>query len=70
MFLKQKSLKSVEEFRSIADKYRTAHPIKPLAKEHSILANVGVNKTQTGKDRQLEHKEQDRRHSRIDRWVD
>ena len=70
IFLKEKSPKSVKEIRSLADKYRTTHPSKPLAKEHSILANVGVNKTQTGKDTQIEHKEQDRRHSRRDRWVD
>ena len=70
MFLKEKSPKSVKEIRSLADKYRTAHPSKPLAKEHSILANVGVNKIRTGKDTQIKHKEQDRRHSRRDRWVD
>ena len=70
MFLKKRSPKSVKEIRSLADKYRTAHPSKPLAKEHSILANVGVNKIRTGKYKQNEHKEQDRRHSRRDRWVD
>ena len=70
MFLKERSPKSVQEIRSLADKYRTAHPSKPLAKEHSILAKVGVNKIRTGKDKQNEHKEQDTRHSRRDRWVD
>ena len=70
MFLKEKSPKSVKETSSLADKYRTAHLSKPLAKEHSILANVGVSKIRTGKDKQIEHKDQDRRHSRRDRWVD
>ena len=51
MFLKERSPKSVKEIRSLADKYRTAHPSKPLAKDHSISANVGVNKIQTGKDK-------------------
>ena len=45
MFLKERSPKSVKEIRSLAEKYRTAHPSKPLAKDHSILANVGVSKT-------------------------
>ena len=40
MFLKERSPKSVKEIRSLAEKYRTAHPSKP-----SILANVGVSKT-------------------------
>ena len=48
------------------DKYRTAHPSKHLAEEHSILANVGVNKIQTGRGKQNEHNGQDRRHSRRD----
>ena len=46
MFLKERSPKSVKDIRSLADKYRTAPPSKPLAKEHSILANVGFNKIQ------------------------
>ena len=66
MFLKERSPKSVKDIRSLADKYRTAHPSKPLAKEHSILANVGVNKIQTGRGKQNEHNGQDRRHSRRD----
>ena len=45
MFLKERSPKSVKEIRSLAEKYRTAHPSKPLAKDHSILANVGVSNT-------------------------
>ena len=69
MFLKERSPKSVKEIRSLVDMCRTERPSKPLAKEHSILTNVGV-KIRTGKDKQNEHKEQDRRHSRRDRWVD
>ena len=59
MFLKERSPKSVKEIRSLAEKYRTAHPSKPLAKDHSILANVGVSKTNGRK--QDETKEQENR---------
>ena len=59
-------LKSVKEIRSLAEKYRTAHPSKPLAKNHSILANVGVSKTNGRK--QDETKEQENRQSRRDKW--
>ena len=61
MFLKERSPKSVKEIRSLAEKYRTAHPSKPLAKDHSILANVGVSKTNGRK--QDETKEQEKRQS-------
>ena len=37
MFLKERSPKSVKEIRSLAEKYRTAHPSKPLAKDHSMF---------------------------------
>ena len=50
MFLKERSPKSVKEIRSLAEKYRTAHPSKPLAKDHSILANV-VSARQTEENR-------------------
>ena len=40
MFLKERSPKSVKEIRSLAEKYRTAHPSKPLAKDHSILVSA------------------------------
>ena len=66
MFLKERSPKSVKEIRSLAEKYRTAHPSKPLAKDHSILANVGVSKTNGRK--QDETKEQENRQSRRDKW--
>ena len=66
MFLKERSPKSVKEIRSLAEKYRTAHPSKPLAKDHSILANVGVSKTNGRK--QDETKEQEKRQSRRDKW--
>ena len=66
MFLKERSPKSVKEIRSLAEKYRTAHPSKPLAKDHSILANVGVSKTNARK--QDETKEQENRQSRRDKW--
>ena len=66
MFLKERSPKSVKEIRSLAEKYRTAHPSKPLAKDHSILANVGVSKTNGRK--QDEAKEQENRQSRRDKW--
>ena len=66
MFLKERSPKSVKEIRSLAEKYRTAHPSKPLAKDHSILANVGVRKTNGRK--QDETKEQENRQSRRDKW--
>ena len=66
MFLKERSPKSVKEIRSLAEKYRTAHPSKPLAKDHSILANVGVGKTNGRK--QDETKEQENRQSRRDKW--
>ena len=41
MLLKERSPKSVKEMRSLADKYRTFN-----------LANVGVNKIQTGRGKQ------------------
>ena len=66
MFLKERSPKSVKEIRSLAEKYRTAHSSKPLAKDHSILANVGVSKTNGRK--QDETKEQENRQSRRDKW--
>ena len=66
MFLKERSPKSVKEIRSLAEKYRTAHPSKPLAKDHSILANVVVSKTNGRK--QDETKEQENRQSRRDKW--
>ena len=66
MFLKERSPKSVKEIRSLAEKYRTAHPSKPLAKDHSILANVGVSNTNGRK--QDETKEQENRQSRRDKW--
>ena len=66
MFLKERSPKSVKEIRSLAEKYRTAYPSKPLAKDHSILANVGVSKTNGRK--QDETKEQENRQSRRDKW--
>ncbi|GFO07573.1 hypothetical protein PoB_003407800 [Plakobranchus ocellatus] len=44
MFLKERSPISVKEVRNLADKYRTAHPAKPIAKEVEIVANVGVRK--------------------------
>ena len=66
MFLKERSPKSVKEIRSLAEKYRTAHPSKPLAKDHSILANVDVSKTNGRK--QDETKEQENRQSRRDKW--
>ncbi|GFO13123.1 reverse transcriptase [Plakobranchus ocellatus] len=44
MFLKERSPISVKEVRNLADKYRTAHPSKPIAKEVEIVANVGVTK--------------------------
>ena len=69
MFLKERSPKSVKEIRSLADKYRTAHPSKPLAKDHSILANVGVNKRKAGGGKQNEHIGQDRRHNRRNIWL-
>ncbi|GFN88379.1 reverse transcriptase [Plakobranchus ocellatus] len=36
MFLKERSPISVKEVRNLADKYRTAHPVKPIAKEVEI----------------------------------
>ena len=66
IFLKERSPKSVKEIRSLAEKYRTTHPSKPLAKDHSILANVGVSKTNGRK--QDETKEQENRQSRRDKW--
>ncbi|GFS21386.1 reverse transcriptase [Elysia marginata] len=35
MFLKERSLKSIQEVHALADKYRTAHPGKAIAKEQS-----------------------------------
>ena len=65
MFLKERSPKSVKEIRSLAEKYRTAHPSKPLAKDHSILANVGVSKTNG---RKQDETKQENRQSRRDTW--
>ncbi|GFN95462.1 hypothetical protein PoB_002196800 [Plakobranchus ocellatus] len=40
MFLKERSPISVTEVRNLADKYRTAHPSKPIAKEVEIKAKI------------------------------
>ncbi|GFO35986.1 hypothetical protein PoB_006249100 [Plakobranchus ocellatus] len=62
MFLKERSSISVKEVRNLADKYRTAHPAKPIAKEVEIVANVGVTK-----ERKI-NQEQFNRTSRGDKW--
>ncbi|GFO47893.1 reverse transcriptase [Plakobranchus ocellatus] len=62
MFLKVRSPISVEEVRNLADKYRTAHPSKPIAKEVEIVANVGVTKESKN------NQEQFNRTSRRDKW--
>ncbi|GFN91192.1 hypothetical protein PoB_001769800 [Plakobranchus ocellatus] len=62
MFLKERSPISVKEVRNLADKYRTAHPSKPIAKEVEIVANVGVRKESKN------NQEQFNRTSRRDKW--
>ncbi|GFO36138.1 gypsy retrotransposon integrase-like protein 1 [Plakobranchus ocellatus] len=62
MFLKERSPISVKEVRNLADKYRTAHPSKPIAKEVEIVANVGGTKESIGNQQQFN------RTSRRDKW--
>ncbi|GFO29203.1 hypothetical protein PoB_005570800, partial [Plakobranchus ocellatus] len=62
MFLKESSPISVKEVRNLADKYRTVHPSKPIAKEVEIVANVGVTKESKS------NQEQFNRTSRRDKW--
>ncbi|GFO41199.1 reverse transcriptase [Plakobranchus ocellatus] len=62
MFLKERSPISVKEVRNLADKYRTVHPAKPIAKEFEIVANVGVTKESKN------NQEQFNRTSTRDKW--
>ena len=64
MFLKERSPDSIQDIRSLADKYKTAHPARPIAKEHSLIANVAKGITKVSNER-----EDDRsRPNRKDTW--